>query len=839
MTVRPHIFTFYSYKGGVGRSMALLNVAYTLHSLGRHVLIVDLDLEAPGISGFLRRNDELVPTSEDKPDVVDLLGDLNPALHWELDEQSRPELPVLENYLRSVRNDEESPPEARKYAPALNPRFRRTRLDVLCASDERDYAARLGSLELSMLSAEQLVTVGNILREIFFSHQFSWRWLDEEKDTPTRYDYILIDSRTGFTETSGLCIGPLADRLLIFCGLNDQNINGTAEFIKVVGLKPSSSGEKWDDEVPDEDTQRPKLGEKPTLLIASPVPFGEMEMKARRFTAMEKILGTKPDASISYHPRLSVFETVFCRDGTEESINREYQSITNRMLSMVRDDPTQWEMRNAPFEHKAALDLEALRRMTSLLDDDARQRTADTYAFVADRLSDNARRQKGKEADELFAAASEKYKAAVDINPLDHEVLYNWGNALLDQATPKQGTEADALFAAAGEKYQAAFSIKPDDCDVLNNWGNALSKQGEQKTGNEADALLIAAGERYQAALTIKPGMHEALNNWGNTLFEQAKRRTGEESDMLFAAAGEKYQSALILKPDKHEAFHNWGNALYAQATQKQDKESDMLFAAAGEKYQSALIHKSDKYESLANWGAALYRQATQKRGTEADTLFAAATEKFQAALAITPDNPSMINNWACALSDQAKQKKGVEADALFEAAAKKFQAALVMKPNDPDTVVNWGLMLLNRARQSSGIQADELFDAAAEKFQAALALNPNTHEALSNWGTTLLDKGKRRTKIEAEVFFAEATEKYLAALRIDPNYHSPLYNLACIEALKGDAEKTVSFLAQAIGHGRTSTQAELDEDSDFDAIRADSAFVAFRATLPTGDSDP
>jgi cellulose biosynthesis protein BcsQ len=48
----PYIFTFYSYKGGVGRSMALLNVAYALAGKGRHVLMVDMDLEAPGLSGF-------------------------------------------------------------------------------------------------------------------------------------------------------------------------------------------------------------------------------------------------------------------------------------------------------------------------------------------------------------------------------------------------------------------------------------------------------------------------------------------------------------------------------------------------------------------------------------------------------------------------------------------------------------------------------------------------------------------------------------------------------------------------------------------------------------------
>jgi len=40
--------TFYSYKGGVGRTLALLNVATLLASNGRKVVAVDLDLEAPG-----------------------------------------------------------------------------------------------------------------------------------------------------------------------------------------------------------------------------------------------------------------------------------------------------------------------------------------------------------------------------------------------------------------------------------------------------------------------------------------------------------------------------------------------------------------------------------------------------------------------------------------------------------------------------------------------------------------------------------------------------------------------------------------------------------------------
>src|SRR3989440_12218630 len=46
------IITFYSYKGGTGRSMALANVAWILASNGKRVLAIDWDLEAPGLHRY-------------------------------------------------------------------------------------------------------------------------------------------------------------------------------------------------------------------------------------------------------------------------------------------------------------------------------------------------------------------------------------------------------------------------------------------------------------------------------------------------------------------------------------------------------------------------------------------------------------------------------------------------------------------------------------------------------------------------------------------------------------------------------------------------------------------
>lgn len=72
------IYTFYSYKGGVGRSMALANVAKWFYMHGLRVVVVDWDLEAPGLENFFFDiEDESgradVKRVQDCPGLIDLL----------------------------------------------------------------------------------------------------------------------------------------------------------------------------------------------------------------------------------------------------------------------------------------------------------------------------------------------------------------------------------------------------------------------------------------------------------------------------------------------------------------------------------------------------------------------------------------------------------------------------------------------------------------------------------------------------------------------------------------------------------------------------------------------
>src|SRR5688500_9708404 len=65
------IVTFYSYKGGVGRSMAMANIAVLLARRGLRVLMIDWDLEAPGIENYFSS----FKVDTDKPGLLTMLMD--------------------------------------------------------------------------------------------------------------------------------------------------------------------------------------------------------------------------------------------------------------------------------------------------------------------------------------------------------------------------------------------------------------------------------------------------------------------------------------------------------------------------------------------------------------------------------------------------------------------------------------------------------------------------------------------------------------------------------------------------------------------------------------------
>jgi MinD-like ATPase involved in chromosome partitioning or flagellar assembly/tetratricopeptide (TPR) repeat protein len=195
------VITFYSYKGGTGRTMALANVAWILAANGHRVLVVDWDLESPGLHRFFKPfiADSLLANSRG---VIDLIRDYEWAAVQSEDPGSLP-------------HDEHA--RIHRFAFSVNwPHFPEgATLDFLPAGRHNDdYAASVTGLNW----------------DEFYERLAGGLFFDELRaDMIRNYDYILIDSRTGISDVAAICTVHLPDVLVDCFTLSDQGIIGAAQ----------------------------------------------------------------------------------------------------------------------------------------------------------------------------------------------------------------------------------------------------------------------------------------------------------------------------------------------------------------------------------------------------------------------------------------------------------------------------------------------------------------------------------------------------------------------------------------------------------------------------------
>ena len=191
MNQRGIVYTFYSYKGGVGRSMALANVASLLAKWGRKVLVIDWDLEAPGLETYFSSAPSVLYGSRsEKPGVVDLIT----------------------AYL------EDSPFDWRESLLQAYPFDKGSEVSILTAGrDSTEYVPRLQHIDWDFLFNEKGFGI--------YLEQLREEWLAE-------FDYILIDSRTGITDIGGICTIHLPDILVLLFTANEQSYQGIADVMR-------------------------------------------------------------------------------------------------------------------------------------------------------------------------------------------------------------------------------------------------------------------------------------------------------------------------------------------------------------------------------------------------------------------------------------------------------------------------------------------------------------------------------------------------------------------------------------------------------------------------------
>ncbi|WP_149180610.1 FxSxx-COOH system tetratricopeptide repeat protein [Streptomyces sp. TRM49041] len=292
------IVTFYSYKGGTGRTMALANTAWILAANGRRVLAVDWDLEAPGLHRFF--HPFLDPsTLGATTGVIDLITEYawaatNPVHRpddWHRD------------YTRIQQHAVSLTPEALGWEfPAGGT------LDFVSAGRQnREYSA----------------TVSTFDWDNFYDRLGGGHFFDALRDDmKANYDFVLIDSRTGLSDIADICTVHLPDVLVDCFTLSDQSMDGAAAVARQIDERYGGRGirifpvpmriDEGEKEKADAGRAlaRLKFDGFPTGLVGEELAayWGAVEIPYRPYYAYEETLATFGDDAGITNSLLSAFE---------------------------------------------------------------------------------------------------------------------------------------------------------------------------------------------------------------------------------------------------------------------------------------------------------------------------------------------------------------------------------------------------------------------------------------------------------------------------------------------------------------------------------------------------
>lgn len=205
------VVTFYSYKGGMGRTTALVSYAMDLAiNKKKRVVIVDCDLEAPGYLNFFDLSEHKGLKSGKKNGVVEFISDSQ----FVTDQNSID----INDYIINVGNDNDNKVAYNNLSniwlvPAgnLNESYEYEGYDSNKSSENRrNYLEGLSRINLA-----NITTVVESFQLLF----------SKLKET-IRPDIILLDSRTGFNDIFGTTAFLLSTYVVGFFGFSRQTQPG-------------------------------------------------------------------------------------------------------------------------------------------------------------------------------------------------------------------------------------------------------------------------------------------------------------------------------------------------------------------------------------------------------------------------------------------------------------------------------------------------------------------------------------------------------------------------------------------------------------------------------------
>lgn len=191
--VGPPILVFHGFKGGAGRTTLLASYALSRAAAGQRIVVLDMDLDAPGV-GTLLCADAGGTTA--RWGVVDFLL------------EARNRLPLSD------------------YCHVAEHRVGPGRIDVVPAGRLDDgYLTKLARVELESRSSIGAQPFGQLLERV---------------RTELKPDLVLIDGRAGLSPAAGLLLSGMAHLHLLVATTNNQSLLGLQQVIRHLGYEQAS-----------------------------------------------------------------------------------------------------------------------------------------------------------------------------------------------------------------------------------------------------------------------------------------------------------------------------------------------------------------------------------------------------------------------------------------------------------------------------------------------------------------------------------------------------------------------------------------------------------------------
>ncbi len=291
------VISFYSFKGGVGRTQAIANIAVALARRGIAVTAVDMDFESPGLHHYFTQPDGNTwsAASIDQDGVLDFLN-------------------------AAIAMPDDAPQIADSFLPCRHPQLNDDSADIrllLPGRLDRDYAKRVAQFSWAEFYQSLGYEIVEALREQLIS-------------SVSGDHVILIDSRTGMTDVAGICTFQLPDIVVAMTAPHHQGIDGIGRVAKAIIHAREAK------QIP------PDRVRELVLLLSRVEEDSEVELREYWIRRARQQLSELPatvlfaqNERVPYEARAAFGEPVVVGTATASYLATAYEKLTDRLLAMA------------------------------------------------------------------------------------------------------------------------------------------------------------------------------------------------------------------------------------------------------------------------------------------------------------------------------------------------------------------------------------------------------------------------------------------------------------------------------------------------------------------------